>query len=28
LPTMLEVELKTGHATNRYHSMRTVILNS
>jgi hypothetical protein len=28
LPTMLEMEMQTGHATNRYHSMRTAILNS
>jgi hypothetical protein len=28
LLTMLEVEIAIGHATNRYHSMRTAILNS
>jgi hypothetical protein len=28
LLTMLEVEIAIGHATNRYHSIRTVILNS
>lgn len=28
LLTMLEVEMQTGHATNRYRSMRTAILHS